>query len=185
MWGKLGGLNWFLQFLCGGLSFFNLILLFISMVLQFMWEKDFFCAGLISKTLQILTMFSTGFTSLRVLLLFPLSVTFFIFIHGFWCQFGDFNDDCKDWLTYSGGTDSSGELCYNFSISNDLTKMANRPTWIVTVTLTVLLFLIYLLLLTLIFVIWLSMHWEILIMWLSHFSLTFHQTQNRTPCFIA
>ena len=130
-------------------------------------------------------MFSTGFTSLRVLLLFPLSVTFFIFIHGFWCQFGDFNDDCKDWLTYSGGTDSSGELCYNFSISNDLTKMANRPTWIVTVTLTVLLFLIYLLLLTLIFVIWLSMHWEILIMWLSHFSLTFHQTQNRTPCFIA
>ena len=33
----------------------------------------------------------------------------------------------KDWLTYSGGTDKSGELCYNFSISNDLTQMANFP----------------------------------------------------------
>ena len=34
----------------------------------------------------------------------------------------------KDWLTYSGGTDRSGELCYNFSISNDLTQMVNFPT---------------------------------------------------------
>ena len=30
--------------------------------------------------------------------------------------FGDFNAHHKDWLTYSGGTDRSGELCYNFSI---------------------------------------------------------------------
>ena len=28
--------------------------------------------------------------------------------------FGDFNVHHKDWLTYSGGTDRSGELCYNF-----------------------------------------------------------------------
>ena len=28
--------------------------------------------------------------------------------------FGDFNIHHKDWLTYSGGTDRSGELCYNF-----------------------------------------------------------------------
>ena len=42
--------------------------------------------------------------------------------------FGDFNVHHKDWLTYSGGTDSSGELCYNFSISNDLTQMVNFPT---------------------------------------------------------
>ena len=34
----------------------------------------------------------------------------------------------KDWLTYSRGTDRPGELCYNFSISNDLTKMVNFPT---------------------------------------------------------
>ena len=44
--------------------------------------------------------------------------------------FGDFNVHHKDWLTYSGGTDGSGELCYNFPISKDLTQMVNFPTWI-------------------------------------------------------
>ena len=42
--------------------------------------------------------------------------------------FGDFNVHHKDWLTYSGGTDRPGELCYNFSISNDVTQMVNFPT---------------------------------------------------------
>ena len=42
--------------------------------------------------------------------------------------FGDFNVHHKDWLTYSGGTDSPGELCYNFSISNDLTQIVNFTT---------------------------------------------------------
>ena len=42
--------------------------------------------------------------------------------------FGDFSVHHKDWLTYSGGTDRPGELCYNFSISNDLTQMVNFPT---------------------------------------------------------
>ena len=40
----------------------------------------------------------------------------------------DFNIHHKDWLIYSGGTDTSGELCYNFSISNDLIQMVNFPT---------------------------------------------------------
>ena len=44
--------------------------------------------------------------------------------------FGDFNVHHKDWLTYSGGTDRPGELCYNFFISNDLTQMVNFSTWI-------------------------------------------------------
>ena len=44
--------------------------------------------------------------------------------------FGDFNIHRKDWLTYSGGTDRPGELCYNFSISNDLTQIVNFPTQI-------------------------------------------------------
>ena len=39
--------------------------------------------------------------------------------------FRDIHD--KDWLTYSGGTGRSGELCCNFSISNDLTQMVNFP----------------------------------------------------------
>ena len=42
--------------------------------------------------------------------------------------FGDFNVHHKDWLTYSGGTDRQGELCYNFSISNDRTQIVNFPT---------------------------------------------------------
>ena len=42
--------------------------------------------------------------------------------------FGDFNVHHKDWLTYSDGTDRPGELCYNFSISNDLTQIVNFPT---------------------------------------------------------
>ena len=42
--------------------------------------------------------------------------------------FGDFNVHHKDWLTYSGGTDTPGELCYNFSISNDLTQIVNFTT---------------------------------------------------------
>ena len=42
--------------------------------------------------------------------------------------FGDFNVHHKDWLTYSGGTGRPGELCYNFSISNDPTQIVNFPT---------------------------------------------------------
>ena len=42
--------------------------------------------------------------------------------------FRDFNVHHKDWLTYSGRTDRPGKLCYNFSISNDLTQIANFPT---------------------------------------------------------
>ena len=42
--------------------------------------------------------------------------------------FGDFNVHHKDWLTYSSGTDQPGELCYNFSISNDLNQIVNFPT---------------------------------------------------------
>ena len=41
---------------------------------------------------------------------------------------GDFNVYHKDWLTYSSGTDLPDELCYNFSISNDLTQMVDFPT---------------------------------------------------------
>ena len=93
--------------------------------------------------------------------------------------FGDFNKHHKDWLTYSGGTDRPGELCYNF------TQMVNFPTCL-TVTLTVLLFWVYLFLLVLVFVLqWLSLHLEILIMLLSQFPLTFQQSQSRMSYFIA
>ena len=42
--------------------------------------------------------------------------------------FADFNVHHNDWLTYSSGTDRPGELCYNFSISNDFTQMVDFPT---------------------------------------------------------
>ena len=42
--------------------------------------------------------------------------------------FGDFNVHHKDWLTYSGGTGTSGELCYIYSTSNDLNQMVNFLT---------------------------------------------------------
>ena len=44
--------------------------------------------------------------------------------------FGDLSIHYKDWLTYSGGIDRPGELCYNFSISNNLTQMVDFLTWI-------------------------------------------------------
>ena len=40
---------------------------------------------------------------------------------------GDFNVRHKDLLTYSSGTHRPGELCYNFSISNNLTRIVNFP----------------------------------------------------------
>ena len=46
------------------------------------------CTGLISRKLcGFLFMFSTSFTSLSVLLLFLLSITFFVVTHGFWFYF--------------------------------------------------------------------------------------------------
>ena len=44
--------------------------------------------------------------------------------------FGDFNGHHKERLIYSGRTDRASELCYNFSVLNDLTQMVNFPTWI-------------------------------------------------------
>ena len=92
-------------------------------------------------------MFSTGFTSLSVSFFFlyqsPSSClcTVFYYISSNIDQvlsinpsavfvFGNFLVHHKDWLTYSGGTDRPGELCYNFSISNNLTQMVNVPTQI-------------------------------------------------------
>ena len=48
------------------------------------YVKEDFCTGLISgKLCRFLLMFSTCFTSLSVLLLFPLSITFFVIMHSF------------------------------------------------------------------------------------------------------
>ena len=99
--------------------------------------------------------FSTGFTSLTN-----------VFV--FW----DYNVHQKDRLTYSGGNGRPDDLCYNFSISNELTQIVNFPTQIPDCE--VLLFWIYLFLLTLVFVLqWLSLLWGILIILLYQSPLAF------------
>ena len=148
-------------------------------------------------------MFSTGFTPLNVFLFFfyrsPSSrlctVSYSISSNidevlsikpSVVFVFGDFNVHHKDWLTYYGGTDQPGELCYNFSISNDLTQMVNVPTWIPGYDSHSSALLDFFLFLMLLFVLqWLSLHWEILIMLLSQVPLTFHKIHNGMPCFIA
>ena len=148
MWDKPGWLNWFWQFLCEGLSFFNLKGFYYSYACS-----RSFCEGR--------TSFSTRLFSRKLCRCFGLallhSVSYFFFLYrspsSALCTvfdsissnidevlsinpsanvfvFGDFNIHHKDWLTYSSGTDWPGELCYNFSISNDLTQMINFPTWI-------------------------------------------------------
>ena len=42
----------------------------------------------------------------------------------------------KEWLTYSAGTDRSGELCFYFFISNDLTQMVTFQLGCLTMALS-------------------------------------------------
>ena len=98
---KLGWLNWFWQFLCEGLSSFNLKRFYFS----YAWScslcerRTSFCTGRISRKLcRFLLMFSTGFTSLSILILFPLSVIFVV-MHGFWFYSSSKIDDAF-WSTH-------------------------------------------------------------------------------------
>ena len=77
----------------------------------------FFLYQLLSLSLYMVFYYISSKTD-EVLLINP-STNVFVF--------GDFNAHQKDWLTYSGQTDQLGELCYNFSISNDLTQMIKFP----------------------------------------------------------
>ena len=84
VWDTPGWLNWFWQFLCQRLSSFNPKGFKYSYALSSsLFEgRTSFCTALISRL-----MFLSGFTSLSVLLLFPLLITFFSFVHGFWFYF--------------------------------------------------------------------------------------------------
>ena len=72
-------LNWFWQFLCEGLSFFNLKKFYYS----YAWSCSL-CEGRTSSFMGVISgklwvfwlMISTGFSSLSVLLLFSLSIIF-------------------------------------------------------------------------------------------------------------
>ena len=110
------------------------------MVLQFMWKKDFLSpensadsyicfqqASLhlflyLSPSPPLCTVLDSISSNIDQIVSINPSTNVIVF--------GDFNVHHKDWLTYSGGTDRPGELCYKFSISNDLTQMVNSPIWI-------------------------------------------------------
>ena len=132
-----------------------------------------------SPYLSLCTVFDSISSNIDDVLSINLSANAFVF--------GDFGVCHKDWLIYSGETDQPGELCCNFSISNDL--ILKWFTFLLrseTVILIVLLFWTYFFLLMLVFVLqWISLHWEILIMLLFQFPLTFHQIYNGMSCFIA
>ena len=123
-----------------------------------------------SPSLSLCTVFGSISSNIDEVLSINPSVNVFVF--------GDFTVHHKDWLTYSGGTNRLGELCYNFLSQMSLACLLVS----LTVTFTVLLFGFV----SLVFVLqWLSLHWEIQIMSLSQFPLTFCQTQNGMPRFIA
>ena len=81
MWDKSGWFSWFWQFLCEGLSSFNLK----GFYHWYAWSPSLcerrtsFSMGRISRKLcRFLLMFLTCFTSLSVLLLFPALITYFV-----------------------------------------------------------------------------------------------------------
>ena len=110
----------------------------------------------LSLSLSLFMIFDSNSSNIGEVLSINPSVTVFVF--------GGFNIHHNDQLTYSGGTDRPGELCYSFSISINLTQMVNFPTWIAD-WLSQSCSFRYFFFLMLVFVLqWLSLHWEILIM---------------------
>ena len=62
-----------------------------------------------SPSLSLCTVFDSISSNLEEVLLINPSANVFVFV--------DFNIHHKDWLTYSGGTDRPGDLCYNLANS--------------------------------------------------------------------
>ena len=152
MWDKPGWLNWFWQFLCEsylplirknssthtrgptvyvkqGLLFARELFL-VNSADSYLWfwlallhslSYFFFLNWSPSLSLcMVLECISSNID--EVILLIDASADVFVF--------GDFTNHRKDWLTYSGGTEWSSEIDYNFSISKNLTQMVNFPTQI-------------------------------------------------------
>ena len=118
---KFGSINWFCQFFCERLTLFNPKGLYYS----YAWPCNLskrstsFCMEPIFRKLSgFILRFSNGFTSLMSYFFFSVSITFCVFMHGFWSYlflhidevlsinlsanvfvFGDFNIHHKDWLT--------------------------------------------------------------------------------------
>ena len=140
-------------------------------------------------------MFSTVFTSLSILLLFLLSITFFVLGTVFYVissnidQVFLFNPSANVFVTFITFIIRTVELVELIELMNSvILSQMTLLRWLIfllaflTVALTILPFWIYFFLLMLVFVLqWYSICWEILIMFLFQFLLTFHQTQNWIP----
>ena len=146
---KLGWLDWFWQSLCVGLPSFNPKRFYYSMHglevyvkegFPFAWDlslensaDSYLCFRLAllhsvsyffflyrSPPSSLCTVFYS--VSSNIVEVLPINPSANVFV------FGDFNVHHKDWLIYSGGNDRSDELCYNFSISNNLAQIVNFTT---------------------------------------------------------
>ena len=107
-----------------------------------------------SPSLSSWTVFCSVSSDIDYILLINPSAYVFVFV--------DVNVHHKDWLTYSGGTDTPGVFYYNFYY--DLTQMVNFPTRIPGSD-SHSPALLDLFLLTQVFLLkWVSLRWEILIM---------------------
>ena len=93
---------------------------YLCFQLVFLHSVHYFFFLYQSLSFSLCTVFDSVSSNIDDVLSINLSSNVFVF--------GDFNVCLKDWLTYSGGTDRPGGLCFNFSISNDLTQMVNFPT---------------------------------------------------------
>ena len=147
----LGWVNWFWQFLCEGLTSFNLKRFYylyarscslcerrtsfgqglplgnsadsyLCFRLALLHSMSWFFFLYQSPSSLLCTVFDSISFSIDEILLINPSANVFVF--------EDFNVLHKDWLSYSGWTDKPGELYYNFSFLNDLTQMFNLTTWI-------------------------------------------------------
>ena len=189
---KPGWLNWFWQFLCKGLSSFNMKGFYYSYA-----QSRSLCEGRTSFYLGLISgklcKFSTVFTSLSVLLVFPLSPS------SSSCMVFD---SISSYMRFSWSTHLLMSLSFKALMSIisagwpilvapiliDLVNSVNVSLFQMTLIrwltfllrsqtkiLTVLLFWTYYFLLLLVFVLqWLSILWEILIKFLAHFPLIFH-----------
>ena len=85
---SLEWLNWFWQFLCERLSFFNTKVFYYSYAWKiYVKERLPFAWDLSLENSVDSYLFSIYFSSLSVLLIFSVSITFFLFMNGFWCCF--------------------------------------------------------------------------------------------------
>ena len=157
------------------------------------------------KLCRSLIMFLTGFTSLfSVLLPFPLSITFFVFVHAWFLilfhltkiRFSQSNHlrMCLSLETLTSIIQTSSPILVELiNLVNSVIIFLSQVTLLrsltfllgsQTVILIVLLF--WISFLTLVFALqWVPHYWETLIILLSQFPLTFHQIHKGIPCFIA